>query len=359
MSRQATSGEIPSLDGWRTVAISLVFLSHAGLGKIVPGGFGVTVFFFLSGYLITTLMIREKEKSGSISIPKFYLRRFFRLFPPLISVLVVVYALCAFGFIGGKATIQGFLAQLLYMANYFTIYFPSGDLTPSGTGVFWSLSIEEHFYIIFPWLVLSVRRMIHVGYGLIALCLVLLIWRFILVYYFHAPQARTYYASDTRLDSIAFGCLLAIFKNPLREKNVNQIGVAGWVLIGASILTLSTSFLIRGEAFRETLRYSIQGVALLPLFYYSILYPSHPVFAILNFRFVRYLGEISYSFYLVHYIILEKVVAGEHPTTSQSIFSGVCALGLAMVMHVLIEKPAKRLRERIAGSPILSPRADS
>src|SRR5437016_5429614 len=78
---------IPSLDGIRAVAFLFVFVAHAGLGNVVPGGFGVTIFFFLSGYLITTLMRREAERSGTVSLRIFYARRFLRIFPPFYLVL--------------------------------------------------------------------------------------------------------------------------------------------------------------------------------------------------------------------------------------------------------------------------------
>ncbi|MBX9895794.1 MAG: acyltransferase [Nitrosomonas sp.] len=78
---------IPSLDGMRAVAAMLVFVSHAGWPHLIPGGFGVTIFFFLSGYLITTLLRREYESTGSISFKNFFLRRAYRIFPPLYIVL--------------------------------------------------------------------------------------------------------------------------------------------------------------------------------------------------------------------------------------------------------------------------------
>jgi len=80
------NGVIPSLDGLRAVSISIVLVSHAGYGNVVPGGLGVTIFFFLSGYLITTLLLDERKRSGRIDIGKFYIRRAFRLFPPLITL---------------------------------------------------------------------------------------------------------------------------------------------------------------------------------------------------------------------------------------------------------------------------------
>src|SRR5690242_11117871 len=88
---------IPSLDGIRALAVMIVFVAHAGLGSWVPGGFGVTVFFFLSGYLITTLLRMEYDRSGTISLKDFYLRRVLRIFPNMYTVLFVASALTMLG----------------------------------------------------------------------------------------------------------------------------------------------------------------------------------------------------------------------------------------------------------------------
>ena len=90
-------GNIPSLDGLRAISILIVLVSHAGYGSVVPGGLGVTIFFFLSGYLITTLLMDERERLGRIHIGKFYLRRVLRLFPPLLVTLAVAYSLVWLG----------------------------------------------------------------------------------------------------------------------------------------------------------------------------------------------------------------------------------------------------------------------
>src|SRR3977135_1168749 len=95
------NGVIPSLDGLRAISIMIVLVSHAGYGGVVPGGLGVTIFFFLSGYLITTLLVDERERSGRIDIGKFYLRRVFRLFPPLLVTLVIAYFLVLLGLLDG------------------------------------------------------------------------------------------------------------------------------------------------------------------------------------------------------------------------------------------------------------------
>src|SRR5438132_14220471 len=88
-NKQSSSFYLPSLDGIRAAAVILVFVAHAGLKERIPGNFGVTVFFFLSGYLITTLLRIEHERTGGISLKMFYLRRTLRIFPPFYLVLLL------------------------------------------------------------------------------------------------------------------------------------------------------------------------------------------------------------------------------------------------------------------------------
>src|SRR5262249_8904492 len=113
---------IPSLDGIRAVSVLIVVLAHSGLETLVPGGLGVTIFFFLSGYLITTLMLTENERTGKINIPKFYARRMFRLMPSLLITLAIAYCLTYVGSLPGGITVAGLTAQLLYFANYYGLF---------------------------------------------------------------------------------------------------------------------------------------------------------------------------------------------------------------------------------------------
>ena len=140
---------IPSLDGIRAISVFIVFLSHAGLGHIIPGGFGVTVFFLLSGFLITTLLRMEFSRHQRISLGDFYLRRVLRILPPLYVSMALAIALFLIG--NGHAAIPfaGTLAQALQVSNYYMIFASPGIILP-GTGVLWSLAIEEHFYLLFP-----------------------------------------------------------------------------------------------------------------------------------------------------------------------------------------------------------------
>ena len=142
---------IPSLNGLRAVSVLLVVSAHAGLSDLIPGGLGVTIFFFLSGYLITTLMLAENEQTGAISIRNFYARRILRLAPPLLITLAIAYSLTYLGFLQGRITLAALVSQLLYFANYYILFFdPNAQSMPGGTGILWSLAVEEHFYIFFP-----------------------------------------------------------------------------------------------------------------------------------------------------------------------------------------------------------------
>src|SRR6476660_4969180 len=97
------------------------------MGASSQVGLRVTIFFFLSGYLITTLLMDESERSGRIDIGKFYLRRAFRLFPPLVVTLVIAYSLVMLGLLDGGVSWAGVLAQLLYFANYYGLFFDPGN----------------------------------------------------------------------------------------------------------------------------------------------------------------------------------------------------------------------------------------
>lgn len=141
---------IPSLDGLRAVAIMIVFLSHAGLSHVVPGLFGVTIFFFLSGYLITTLLRMECERDGGANLRQFFLRRTLRILPPFYLVLGAIALLGSIGFLSGSWQPEALAAQALFAANYWEIF---GGVQPPGTEVLWSLAVEEHFYLVFPFFI--------------------------------------------------------------------------------------------------------------------------------------------------------------------------------------------------------------
>ena len=139
---------IPSLDGLRAMSFFIVFVAHAGLGAYVPGGLGVTIFFFLSGFLITTLMRIEYERHGTVNLKRFWLRRILRIWPAFYLVLLAAIT-AALVFQPDTLSMPAARAQLLHLSNYWSIY--HGFVGQAdGTGVYWSLAVEEHFYVLLP-----------------------------------------------------------------------------------------------------------------------------------------------------------------------------------------------------------------
>ena len=340
---------IPSLDGVRAVAFLAVFVAHLGYEKVIPGGFGVTTFFFLSGFLITTLLRKEAEQAGSISIGRFYVRRVLRIVPPFLFALALSSAVTVA--LGGDLRLRMIGIELAQLTNY-AIAAGHEAGKPLGSGVIWSLAVEEHFYLVFPLVyvglrakVASPRRRVAI---LLALCLSALAWRCVLVIGTGAGASRTYFTTDTRFDSILFGCVLAELRNPaldqlwLEERHWKRI------LFPAAIVVLLATFLIRDPTFRETIRYTIQGLALIPIFVVIVRYPGWGALRLLNGRIVSWLAERSYTLYLVHYTV---ILAAEKLMGVDGLLAGAVALPLSLLIaqciYVAVERPCARLRNRL------------
>jgi peptidoglycan/LPS O-acetylase OafA/YrhL len=339
--------EIPSLTGIRGVAALLVFAYHAGFSAL-PGGFGVTVFFFLSGYLITTLLRGEIERTGTLNLREFYWRRAKRILPPMYLVLALALLV---SLIAGRAIDWSTVtAQGLHFTNYARA---AGDPLLPATGVMWSLSIEEHFYLLFPVALLALmRRKAQVAMIFAWACLAVLGWRVALSLsgiggeYLHN-------ATDTRIDAILFGCILAMWRNPLWDRSVSPVQGIG--LLGLSGVALLLAFAIPGHFFHDTVAYTVQSAALLPVFYCAIRFAHWPLFQWLEWRPVRALGLISYTFYLSHTGCL---VLAQHVFTNPGLqviagFAG--SVAFSGLSYALMERPLTRTRRKMGPVPLPVP----
>src|SRR4028118_1570128 len=246
---------IPSLDGIRTIAFLIVFLSHAGGDKIFPGPFGVTVFFFLSGYLITTLLRREYEQNQFINLKHFYLRRFLRILPGFYLVLFIASILTLIGVLGGEIQLPAFLSQALHYYNYYQT-FVDHDGVALGTDVYWSLAVEEHFYCIFPFFYIRLlqrrvnpQRQMLIIWGI---CLAILIWSCVLVFGLGVPTYGIFHLSDTRIDSILFGCALAVNGNPVLDTPYGSDRLWKYFVLPGGITVIILSFICRYPEFETT-----------------------------------------------------------------------------------------------------------
>jgi peptidoglycan/LPS O-acetylase OafA/YrhL len=364
MRREARSGHpaqdrrrapthIPSLDGLRAVSFAIVFLAHAGVAG-VPGGFGVTVFFYLSGFLITTLMRQEVEKTGTVHLRHFYLRRVLRILPPFYLILGFACALSLGGMLPGGLELRPILAQTLHVTNYWLIAH-GADGIAAGTAPYWSLAVEEHFYLLFPLLYIGLTRTMSrqtQAATLLALCALVLVWRCILIGVVGVIDDRTYMGSDTRADSLFFGCALAIGLNPMLDAPAGDERLWKWLLFPAALAVLVFTFAYRGEWFRETVRYTLQGIALTPIFVTAIRFPEWGPCRFLNARPVAFVGVLSYSLYLIHQVVLASLglKLPDIAWLSRSALALLVSFAIAVVIHYSVEKPLARVRKRLARS---------
>jgi peptidoglycan/LPS O-acetylase OafA/YrhL len=348
---------IPSLDGVRACAVMLVFVSHAWLHGKVPGEFGVTVFFFLSGYLITTLLRLEHEQSGAISFRAFYLRRVLRIFPPFYLALAVATVLWMVGGLPGgpRFDLGGVAQQALFLTNYHVIQDGWFNGHAPGTWIFWSLAVEEHFYLAFPVVYLLLLRFVR-GRGrqaliLAGLCAAVLAWRLVLVLAFDAGKDRTYVATDTRIDSILFGCILGVFANPVLDRTRFDQVTWTYALVPLALLGLLASFVIRDPWFQETVAYTLQGLCLFPLFIAVVRFPNWGPFQLLNVGPIVFIGVVSYTIYLVHPSVLwgvQQWTVHLLPPVVQGAVALALTIAIAYGVAVAVERPAARLRKRLS-----------
>lgn len=332
-------GRLKVLDGLRAVAVLIVMISHANLGHIVPGGFGVTIFFFLSGYLITTLLRLEYDRDGSVSFKGFYLRRSVRIIPPMLICYAVALVLVATGLIGRPMDWAGIKWDLLFLTNYAPPLVPN-SLIPIPL---WSLDIEEHFYLIFPAVFLLILRLPSNSRMVVVMALIAaaLLLRF---FEFSRGNANwIFYWTHTRFDAILFGVLLTI-----DQARGNARG-GTWPFFVAGLVAILVSLVVRDPLFRETVRYTVQGVGLFFIFKFLLEGGRNAITALLESAPFKRVADWSYVLYLIHMPLL---MAAEHslphlPVPARFAAGLLAAFAFAAVMERYVERPLLHWRKRI------------
>lgn len=353
-------GRYAHIDALRAYAVLVVVVSHLWPDLAVPGGSGVTLFFAISGFVITLVTLKEFDRTGGFSVRGFYWRRCLKIIPPFVAIIAVptlVYAVFR------PVNWGRFLSQVFFFYNWTRE--PEGPGVLPGSGVTWSLAIEEQFYIAFAlawlWLVHRSGRPIRVlAYGAVVMSCLAITERFAFAFA-GASWERSYYGTDTRLDSIGIGVLTAIvFYRKLANnlwRRVSAIFRSDWMLLAMIMLYLA-SVAVRNDMFRDTIRYTAQSAVACGLILYGMLRPNSPTRIRLAFekvvsvRFVQVVGLSSYSLYLVHAPVFHLVsfVTGEFALAGLwALVVSFGAMGLAITAGYLswrlIETPALRLKQ--------------
>jgi peptidoglycan/LPS O-acetylase OafA/YrhL len=319
----------------------------------------------------------EFEKTGGISFKAFYLRRAFRILPPLYLVLILAVVMTEIGIFSQKLRASAVLAQFFFLSNYQILHGGwNGPNTgrPPGTGSLWSLAVEEWFYLIFPLIYLALCRFVpsarRQAVVLGCLCGLVLVWRLILMFGLHASFDRTYVGTDTRFDSLLFGCILAVWQNPyldpipsgdsLRARAgrlwapvLAPIGVIGLALVNRPEVRLLTEGPI-GHLFNNTkvsgsLQYTIEGLCLIPIFVVVVRFAHRGFFRSLNWRPVMFIGALSYSIYIVHEIIIAALHDHAPPGhVERGALYAVVTFLFCWAIYRVVERPFAKLRKKLS-----------
>jgi peptidoglycan/LPS O-acetylase OafA/YrhL len=335
----------PDLDGLRSIAVYLVLLFHTGLGWAKGGFIGVDLFFVLSGFLVSSVLLSEIEKSGDLRLGRFYARRVRRLLPA--AVMTIAATCLTFTVLWSVVRRLGIIGDaqsaLLYYANWHFIsqsgdYFAT-DVETSPFLHFWSLAIEEQFYVFFPILLLLLskvgrRAMLTVLAAIFAVSLVAQ------VYWAQVDTTRAYYGTDARVYQLFAGALLTVVLHTwsprlLRGARAHVVALAGLVgvlLLGSGLVDVNPS--LRGIGAMVVSVMLIGGL---------MLGDQQPLSRLLGRPVPVFLGRISYGTYLWHWpVIAALTTLFDTSPAIIAIFALALGTGLAALSYEVLEMPIRK-----------------
>jgi peptidoglycan/LPS O-acetylase OafA/YrhL len=349
---------LPGLDGLRALAVGAVVAYHMDLGWAQGGLLGVGVFFTLSGYLITDLLLGQYERTGGLQLADFWLRRARRLLPALFVMLTVVVAWVTLLDRSLLPAVRGAVgASAVYVTNWWLIAQHSSYFAqfapPSPVDHLWSLAVEEQFYLIWPWLLWLGLRWTRTGAGsyrrLAAASLLLAAASAVAMALLYRPgydPTRVYDGTDTRAFALLIGAALA-FVWPTRRLPVRVEGRARWVLEGAGFAGL-TVFAVLVWRTSEYSAFLYRGGLVLLSFATALMVaaaasPASWFGRILGGESLRWIGVRSYGIYLWHFpIIVLTTPAGGGDTPSRRVLQLAAIIGCAAVSWRYVEEPIRR-----------------
>jgi peptidoglycan/LPS O-acetylase OafA/YrhL len=338
----------PALDGVRALAILLVLGYHMASTSVRGGFIGVDVFFVLSGFLITTLLIRERTGTGGVSVRAFYARRVFRLLPALL-VTIVLAVILASTFAPtdvAHSTLRGLPWVIFYASNFVE----AGRVNLGLLGHTWSLAIEEQFYLVWPWLLLLVcrpkRRLRFVAAALAISAVLDMFWSA------HLGGDRAYFSLDGHAMGLLGGAALAIVWN----------GTAEWRLTAATkrllqfIAAVSVlGILLGGVLFTDAatpLAISVTTVLTVLLIPLLLGVPEGPIHRLFSSPPAVWIGKRSYGLYLYNQVIFFTFLALRPHSKLVAVTCLFATFAVAALSYKYVEQPFLRRKERFSTKPL-------
>lgn len=356
--RHLLRGQIPALNGLRGIAAFLVFVAHVQLLPDQFGALGVGLFFVLSGFLITWLLIKEADDTGRVSLKAFYLRRTLRIFP----AFYVYWLVCIGSAYWMKIPFHWLdpASAFLYMSDYFSAVrlslFPDIQRI---MGITWSLGIEEKFYLFWPW---TFRKLFRNRQAILRFIVgaIGVVWLYRIVVGPYTPSHYMRYAFEARFDNLMYGCLLAFLVRGGRHDRL-LCGLAASPLFPVlTVLALGANAYIEEYlGFQYLYRFGMSlDAALCAILIVQLIPLSQTrLWSWLEWPVSNYCGQISYSFYLYHATAILVVKTFVHSRAAVQIpLAFALAVTLASVSYLVVEKPFLRLKDRLSKHSPQAPR---
>ncbi len=346
-------GYVPELDGMRGVAILAVMCFHFNM-RFAKGAFiGVDIFFVLSGFLITALLIKEHDTKERINLKRFYLRRVLRLAPALVLLLVVFLALSV-KFLSSARVMSNAIDSLITLF-YATNWVRALDIrSPYVLAHTWSLSIEEQFYILWPGILMLLLRYVRSRNVMLAAvsALALLSWGTrVLLVLSGASVDRLYNGFDTRVDMLLVGCALglAMSSNSINEKLQKRLpGALRFLAPVAALILIYFMHTLYWKSLHLYLWVFFVIEALTVVLILDIFISKRSIVKrILSFRLFVWIGSISYGLYLWHYPVYLVLIEKKLSANSVLMISFLVTFVIATLSYYLMERPILKLKKRL------------
>lgn len=336
----------PALDGIRALAVAMVVGFHACVPGDSGGYLGVDVFFVLSGFLITSLLLEEVRATGTIDLRGFYWRRLLRLTPALASMLLVYLVVAPFVWpkVPFWVDLRDVLISLFYLADYASAIWS----VPLRLRQTWSLSVEEHFYLVWPLLILCLTRLSSRRRMAIALgCMYLLFsgWRIYCDLHGATGYEDSYYRFDTRLSGLTVGGLLAVVLSSNRVLHKKRADLLAFVALSV-IALCSWHYRVESTA-ALTVGMAAVEFATLAMIYIAVNSRGSLLYRLLSLPAMSYVGRMSYGIYLWHYPIF-VYMWDKWPWYEIVVIGGLASFALAVLSYHSVESIARSYRRRNA-----------